>query len=277
MTSQLPFQWHLEELVVIVVAGVWHRVKVRDPRQRRLGLVGFLALLVVTMWPVGDLAASVSLSVLTVQRLVIMLFVAPMLMLATPTWVFARLSRPAPLDALMRVLAHPGAAVAIVTAAGTATLLAPVVDWGAHSWYARDTVVLATLGVGIVLWLPALAILPGTTRLSPMGRAGYVFVSSLTVTSLSFVWIFARHPLYSALHYQRALLHMTPLLDQQLAGFIAKFGCYFPMWAVAFTIFSRAEREGIAVEESPLHWADVERELLRAERREARERRRESS
>jgi hypothetical protein len=45
------------------------------------------------------------------------------------------------------------------------------------------------------------------------------------------------------------------------------------MWAVAFTIFSRADEAGVAVEESPLHWADVERQLLRVDRQRARARR----
>ena len=84
----------------------------------------------------------------------------------------------------------------------------------------------------------------GTKRLSPTARAGYVFVAALVVTSLSVVWIFARHPLYSALHHQHALLHVSALLDQQIAGFVAKLGAYLPMWAVAFTIFSGRRERG---------------------------------
>ena len=68
------------------------------------------------------------------------------------------------------------------------------------------------------------------------------------------------------MHHQYALLHMTPLFDQQLAGFVAKLGVYIPMWAVAFTIFFHAEEAGTPIEETPLHWADVERQLLRVDR-----------
>jgi cytochrome c oxidase assembly factor CtaG len=233
-----------------------------------------LALLVVTVWPIGDLASSVSLSVATVQRLVIMLLVAPLLLMATPTHVLARLSRPRPIDALTRWLAHPGVAIGIVTIAGTLTLISPVVDWGARSTIGRELTLIGVLIVGLILWLPALALMPGAKRLSPVARAGYVFVSSIVVTSLSIVWIFAKHPLYPALHHQEALLHMSPLLDQQLAGFVAKFCCYAPMWAVAFTIFARAEERGTPVEETPLHWADVERQLLRVDRQRERAARR---
>ncbi|HEY5010577.1 MAG TPA: cytochrome c oxidase assembly protein [Acidimicrobiales bacterium] len=266
MTSLLPFRWHIAEVLIIVAAGVVHHVVVPSKRERRLALYALLALLVVTVWPVGDLAASVSLTVATIQRLVIMLLVAPLLLMATPTSVLARLTRPRPIDAVTRLLAHPGFAVAIVTALGTATLVAPVVDWGARSSIGRDLVLLAVLFVGFVLWLPGLGVLPGAKRLSPAGRAGYIFASALVVTSLSFVWIFSQHPLYPALHHQYALLHITPLFDQQLAGFVAKLGCYIPMWAVAFTIFFHAEERGTPIEETPLHWADVERQLLRVDR-----------
>jgi cytochrome c oxidase assembly factor CtaG len=262
----LPFQWHLAEIVVVVAAGIAHHIVVTTKLERRRAVYALAALLVVTIWPVGDLAASVSLTVATVQRLVIMLFVAPMLLLATPTPVLAKLTRPRIVDAVTRRLAHPGVAVVFVTVVGTLTLIAPVVDWGARSTLGRDLVLLTVLFVGFVLWLPALGVLPGARRLSPAARAGFIFASAIVVTSLSFVWIFSRHSLYPALHHQQALLHMSPLLDQQLAGFIAKLGCYLPMGAVAFTIFFHAEERGEPIEETPLHWADVERHLLRVDR-----------
>lgn len=270
MSSLLPFHLHLFELLAIVAAGVGHYLVVRSARERRLAAVALGALAAVTMWPIGDLAASVSLTAATVQRLVIMLFVAPMLLLATPTAALIRLTRPRPVDFAVRVVSHPGVAMAVVTVLGTATLAVPVVEWGARSNVGRDLTLLAVLLAGLVLWVPALALMPGVKRLSPLARAGYVFASALVVTSLSFVWIFARRPLYPALRHQYSLLHMTPLFDQQLAGFVSKFCCYIPMWAIAFTMFSRAEERGSPVEESPLHWADVERQLLRVDRQRAR-------
>jgi len=270
VAALLPFHLHPFVVAVIVAAAVVHHVLVTSPRQRVMARCALLALLLVTIWPVGDVAAKVSLSVATAQRLVIMLLVAPLLLLSLPTATLARLSRPPLVDFVVRKLAHPGLALATVTLVGTATLMPPVVDWGARSNAARDLVLAVVLAVGVVLWIPALAVMPGTRRLSPMARAGYLFAASLAVTSLSFVWIFARHPLYPGLHGQDALLGVTPLFDQQLAGFVAKFACYVPLWWVAFVIFAHAEDRGVAVEETPLHWADVERELLRLDRRRSR-------
>jgi cytochrome c oxidase assembly factor CtaG len=270
VTRWLPFHWHVVEVLVILAAGGAHHLVVRDPALRRRAEVALVVLAAVVVWPVGDLAATVSLTATTVQRLVVMLAVAPTLLRATPTSVFARLSRPATVDRIVRVLSHPGVALAAVTIVGTVTLITPVVDWGARSALGRDAILVTTLVTGFVLWLPAIHVVPGTRVLSPIGRAGYLFASSVVVTSLSIVWIFARHPLYPGLHFQHQLLGMSPLLDQQVAGFVAKLGAYAPMWAIAFSIFARADREAVPAEETPLHWADVERELLRVDRQRAR-------
>lgn len=275
--SLLPFHWHVVELVAVGATLTLHVRIIRDPRRRRLGAFALLSLLAVIIWPVGDLAASVSLTVATIQRLVIMLLVAPLLLLSLPLPLLARLTSPRVVDAVVQRLVHPALAIAVVTLVGTLTLAAPVVDWAANSMLARDLVLVLVLVLGFVLWMPALAIMPGTKHLSPIARAAYIFVAALAVTSLSIVWIFARHPLYPGLHHQHELIHMSALLDQQVAGFVAKLGAYIPMWTVAFTIFSRAEERGDSVEETPLHWADVERELLRSDRRKSRQDRRAQS
>lgn len=271
-----PFRLHPVLLSLVVVLGAWHLWSTRERRRRVSAAAGWIALATVVLWPVGDLAASVSLSVATVQRLVVMLLVAPLLVRSVSTERLVTLTRPAVVDAVTRRLAHPLLAMVVVTVVGTLTLTTPVVDAGARSSVMRVGTLVGVLACGVILWVPALGVLPGAKRLSPVGRAGFVFAASLVVTSLSFVWIFARHSLYPGLHHQQTLLHMTPLFDQQLAGFVAKLGSYLPMWTVAFTIFSRAD-DGVAVEETPLHWADVERQLLRADRRETRIRRRDGT
>ncbi len=272
-----PFHIEPVMLIVLVVAGTLHVWSAHGSRRRRFALEGWLVMAVMVLWPVGDVAASVSLSAATMQRLVIMLGVAPLFVTSVSTAQLVTLTRSRVADFVTRRLAHPALSLVVVTAVGTLTLSTPVVDAGATSALARALTVAAVLWCGVVLWIPALGVMPGAKRLSPVGRAAFIFIASLVVTSLSFVWIFARHPLYPSLHGQQSLLHITPLLDQQLAGFVAKFGSYVPMWAVAFTIFSRADEAGDDVEESPLHWADVERQLLRVDRQRARSQRRAGS
>ena len=271
------FHLHPVILAATVLLACVHLRAVHERARRWRALWAWLVWALVVLWPIGDLAASVSLSVATLQRLVLMLGVAPLLLASTTTRQLASWTRARGIDALTRRLAHPAVAMAVVTLVGTATLTTPVVDAGATSSLMRVFTLVVVLGCGVVLWIPALGVMPGAKRLSPVGRAAFIFVASLVVTGLSFVWIFARHSLYPSLHGQVALMHMTPLLDQQVAGFVAKLGSYLPMWAVAFTIFSRADESGVDVEASPLHWADVERQLLRVDRQRARALRRRGS
>jgi cytochrome c oxidase assembly factor CtaG len=273
VASLLPFHLHPVVIAVLLAAALVHRRIVASTHQRKLALYALMAFAIVTLWPIGDLAASVSLSVATLQRLVIMLLVAPLLLLSLPPSLLARLTRPTFVDNVVAVVSHPGVALALVTVVGTATLTVPIVDAGAHSTIFRGLTLIVVLVCGLVLWIPALAIMPGTRRLSSSARAGYLFVSSLVVTSFSFVWIFARHSLYPALHDQRALLHVSPLFDQEFAGFLAKFGAYAPMWSIAFALFARADRDDTRSLDGASFLVDVEREMLRGERQRSRERR----
>jgi cytochrome c oxidase assembly factor CtaG len=128
---------------------------------------------------------------------------------------------------------------------------------------------LLVLGSGFVLWAPVLSELPGAPHLSALGRGGYLIVQSIVPSFLSIVWIFARHPLYRSFSYNGKVVAMTPLLDQQLAGFLAKLSTIAVLWTVAFVIMTRAEgaqRKG--QDDEPLLWSDVERELERADRKE---------
>jgi cytochrome c oxidase assembly factor CtaG len=123
------------------------------------------------------------------------------------------------------------------------------------------------------LWAPVLAEFPGAQHLSALGRGGYLIVQSIVPSFLSIVWIFARHPLYPTFTYAGTVVGMKPLLDQELAGFLAKISTIAVLWTVAFVIMTRAQAAETAGKDAePLMWSDVEREIERADRRERRQR-----
>jgi hypothetical protein len=67
---------------------------------------------------------------------------------------------------------------------------------------------------------------------------------------------------------------MSSVLDQQLAGFLAKLSTIAVLWTVAFTLMTRPSVRTDADEDAdPLMWSDVEREIERADRRDRRRRR----
>jgi cytochrome c oxidase assembly factor CtaG len=272
-----PFNWHLDLFWTLAIPAlvVAYLVATRQEgcrptrRQRRFFILGVVALLVAFMWPLGDLAAHWSLLALVLQRLLLTLAIPPLLVTGTPRPIIVRLTRPAAVDAVLRVVVKPVPAVAIVTAVAVGTLTTGLVSLAAHSDVARVVIQVVVLLSGFVLWAPVLTELPGTPRLSALGRGGYLIVQSIVPSFLSVVWIFAHRSLYSP--YDHHVLGMSPVLDQQLAGFLAKLSTIAVLWTVAFTLMTRAHvASGSEEDAEPLIWSDVEREIERAERREQR-------
>jgi cytochrome c oxidase assembly factor CtaG len=232
---------------------------------------GSVVLVAAVTWPLGDLAAHWLLMALVLQRLLLTLAVPPLLVLGTPRPLIARLTRPPGVDAVLRVVVRPAPAVAIVTVVAVATLTTGAVNLAARSDLARVLIELIVLGSGFVLWAPVLTELPGAPRLSALGRGGYLIVQSIVPSFLSIVWIFARHSLYPPYTHAGRVVGLSPLLDQQLAGFLAKLSTIAVLWTVAFVIMTRAQTaETSGQDTEPLIWSDVEREIERAERRQRR-------
>ena len=277
-----PFNWHLDIFwtLAIPALAVAYFVATREEgcrptrRQRRFFVFGVVALLVALMWPLGDIAAHWSLLALVLQRLLLTLAVPPLLVTGTPRPIIVRLTRPVAVDTVLRLVVKPVPAVGIVTVVAVGTLTTGLVSVAAGSEVARVVIQIVVLSSGFVLWAPVLTELPGRHPLSAMGRAGYLIVQSIVPSFLSVVWIFARRPLYASYDHHGRVLGMSPVLDQQLAGFLAKLSTIAVLWTVAFTLITRSQvTMGTDEDPEPLIWSDVEREIERADRRDQRARR----
>jgi cytochrome c oxidase assembly factor CtaG len=269
VTSLRPPTWHPALVGVLAAVAVLYAVATRGvaTRGERWRFAGCVAVLwLACAWPLGDLAAHVSLSAAIVQRLLVLLAAAPLLLTSLPLERLASWTRPRPIDATLHWLGHPAVAIAIVTVVGTATLLPAVIDFATGGPLQGAAILAVTLAVGVVLWLPILGRVPGGRHLSLVAKGAYCMAASLVVTSLSFVWIFSQHVLYPSFAHQPAVLGISAVDDQQLAGYVSKLGAYLPLWIVAFVLFARAG-DGGSDEADPLRWVDVERELERADRR----------
>jgi putative membrane protein len=275
-----PFDWHLHlfwllaipALVAVYLGATRREGYGATARQRLLFLGGAVVLLAAVTWPLGDLASHWLLLALVLQRLLLTLAVPPLLVLGTPRPIIARLTRPPAVDAVLRVVVRPLPAVAIVTVVAVSTLTTGAVSLAAQSDAARVGLQLVVLASGFVLWAPVLTELPGMQRLSSLGRGGYLIVQSIVPSFLSIVWIFARHSLYPTFTHHGTVAGLSPLLDQELAGFLAKLSTIAVLWTVAFVIMTRAQAAETAGQDAdPLVWSDVEREIERADRRERRQ------
>jgi cytochrome c oxidase assembly factor CtaG len=218
---------------------------------------GLLAFLVVTSWPIADLARSVSLLSNVLQRGVYVLAAAPLLLMGLPKVVVARLARPAPMDAVVCRPSKPIPALVSTTVLLVATALPVAIDLAHDNQQLRRLILLITLFAGVVLWLPVIDRIPGVVPRKPMAKGGYLFAQSLAPTFPSFAWIFALRPLYSSLRHQQAMMGLSALQDQ-------------PPWAGSPSLEpsrcsgpSRSSSPGAPddapEDDEPLHWVDVER------------------
>ena len=288
-----PLAFHLHPAAWAVVGATWALcvlpgrvvwrhgtlpVSLRRVRRQRWQLgAGLVALAVALTRPLGDLAAHWSLTALLVQRLLLLLVCAPLLMLSFPRAVLARVTRPTALDTALDALSRPPVAVVVVTTVVVGTLAVPAVQAQSASLVWRGVLDGLLLLAGVILWLPALGHVPGARRTSPVGRAAYLVVQSILPNFPAVVFIFAKHPLYAAFAHAHRAVGLSALTDQQVAGVVAKVGTLPVLWTAAYRALARAQRaeeRGVEADE-PLYWDDVERALertARAERRTGRQR-----
>ncbi len=270
-----PLDWHYSAFWTLVAIGLVvayvlaNRRQAVRPTGRQVACFALClcCLLGAVSWPLGNLAAHWSLLALVLQRLLLMLAVPPLLVAGTPDQLLVSVTRPAVIDGALRQATRPLLAIVFVTVVAVGTLSTGAVSLATSSAAGRVGFEALILVAGFVLWAPVLRRLPGTHHLSSLAAVGYLIVQSIVPSFLSIVWIFARRPLYRAYDHQH-FAGMSPLLDQQLAGFAAKLGTIAVLWVVAFVIMSRAQGDERRDDmDPPLVWSDVEREIERAERK----------
>lgn len=279
-----PFAWQPHVLawtvlVVATVAVVVGHIRLGgsghgEPwtRRQRLQFTGALVALVVALtWPLADLATRWSLTALVLQRVTLMLAAAPLLLLGLPYDVIAWLTRPAPVDFVITRCARPLVAVVVVTVLGVGSMLPVVVRSSASSAAVRGVVDVLVLTAGLVLWLPVLSRVPGVLRVRPVVRVVYLVFQAVVPAFLSFLYIFGRNPYYDTFLRSKQVIHLRPLNDQQLAGFVSKLAMLFVLLGTAAVVLARSPRDDLEEEaqfgaHDPLMWADVERSFDRADR-----------
>ncbi|MHB1785145.1 MAG: cytochrome c oxidase assembly protein [Acidimicrobiales bacterium] len=282
--SPWAFHPHPVAWVVIVAAGTtwWWAVKRLGPRSGTAGppatggrialfLTGLVALAAATTWPLADLSRHWLLLAHVTQNLILFLVAPPLLMLGLPPWLMEAATRPAPVDRALNGFSHPVISTLIFNVVVICCLLPPVVHAEDHFEVVYGALVLAMLGAGVIMWLPALRLLPGARHMSVGARVGYLFVQSILPNFPALILIFAGHVLYGDFVSAPRQVGLSPLLDQQLAGVAAKVFGITILWCTAGLILARAQSaEESGQDPDPLTWGDVERELQRLERRSGR-------
>jgi cytochrome c oxidase assembly factor CtaG len=278
-----PYEWEfhlgtwlaLVSGVAVVVVAHRHLLRTGAMRWARRDVAIFAgacaATLLALTWPLADLAAHWSLTALVIQRLILLLAVAPLLLLGLPYDVVERITRPAVVDALLGRCQRPASAIVLVTILTVGSMIPPVVDAQSSSPLLRAGLAVTTVVAGFILWIPVLGRLPGIPQLRPMLRFGYLAAQAVVPAFLSFVLILAPHPLYAAFAGSHKAIGLRPLNDQQIAGFVSKLTMLIVLLTVGGMglVQTKASDEEASLD-AHLVWGDVQRQFERVDRRNTR-------
>ncbi|HEY7564682.1 MAG TPA: cytochrome c oxidase assembly protein [Acidimicrobiia bacterium] len=223
-------------------------------RQRTFYYTGLGLILVVSSWPLHDLAESSLYWVHMVDHMVITLVGPPLMLMG--------LSRPMS-DVVfgnkyvlpwLRQLTRPVAAFAIFNLGMIATHWPAAVALSLQNEFAHFSMHLFLFLSAIILWLPVVSNTPLLPRLRPPVRMGYLFLNSVLPTVPAGFLTFSRRPIYPAYGDGSLAFGLTPLEDQTIAGLIMKLGGTTLIWAVIAVIWFKW-----ATEER--RWDEIEQDL----------------
>jgi putative membrane protein len=254
-------------------------------RQKRFFATGVSLLWLASDWPIHDIGEKYLYSVHMVQHLLITIVVAPLFLLATPTWL-ARLIIGDGWFAggIIRRLCHPVAAGVIYNAVFVFTHWPAVVDNSVKSAPEHFTLHCVLMAAALLMWMPVCGPLP-ERRMSSPGQMFYLFCQSIIPTIPAAWLILAEKPVYKVYDIPQRMFGLSTVTDQQIAGLLMKLGAGTYLWVLIVVLFFRWANDEKAwgrhptivrspvappgpepepvVEDVVLTWEQVEAELAR--------------
>jgi len=212
----------------------------RALRRRAIGwfVPGLLIVWAALDWPIGTLGGGYLASIHSLQYVMLALAAPPFLLLGLAPSVTEQLASGG-LGRGARMAAHPVTGLVVHNLIVLVTHFAGVVDAAMASQVGSLLIDLAWIAAGLSLWWPAIAP-PGTNRLTPPLRMGYLFLQTIPSMFPAAFLTFADYPLYRLYELApRSFDLLTPAYDQQLAGLIMKVIGDPIVWAGIAVIYFR--------------------------------------
>lgn len=201
--------------------------------------LGLLAMLVVSEWPVHDLAEGYLYSVHMVQHLTFTMIAAPLLLLGTPAWLARWVLSPPWLFRTARWLCRFVPAIIVFNLITVLLHWPAVVDLTLRSAIAHFAAHVLLVVTAFVIWMPVLSPLPEIPRLAPPLRMAFLFLQSVVPTIPATFLTFGSSPLYRRYESLPKLWGLSAMDDQLIAGLLMKIGAGLMLWALIAVVFFR--------------------------------------
>lgn len=244
-----PFAPHLDVIGLAIGLIVGYELGVarladaycpRDERPVTLGqrvsfYCGAAALIVVSAWPIHDLAEERLYMFHMVEHIALALVVPPLLLQGTPWWLLRALVRP--ILPVVKFVTKPLVALALFNGWLAYIHVPSVVDL----MLTNDLFHLVSHAVlfvtAVIMWWPVLDPIPDTQSLTPFGKMGYLFLQSLVPTIPASFMTLGSTPLYPIYETFPRMWGLTAMDDQVIAGLIMKVGGGLILWGFITWVF----------------------------------------
>jgi len=256
------YQQHLEIWVLVIglLVAFTYAVRVIGPKVipsgevisrkqiRTFSLMIFL-LLISTDWPLHDIAEEYLYSMHMLQHTILTYIIPPLVLLATPEWLFRLLVGQGRTYRVIRFLTRPVIAAVTYNAVLLITHIPALVNRSAAGGPLHYSLHVLLVFSALMLWTPLCG--PAKEwRMSYGAMMVYLFCTSL-VPSIPAGWLtFAEGSVYNHYDTPVRVWGMSVLSDQQLAGGIMKLGGAVFLWALIITIFFTRFMKGFFGEQS---------------------------
>lgn len=285
LASPWRFQAHPEVwlLVAFVVASWWYAIRFIGPHtpevragapivttsQRRLFVLAVLMLWLSSDWPIHDISEEYLYSVHMFQHMALSYFLPPLVLLATPIWLFRAIIGSQRAGRVISWFARPVIAGVIFNVMVMVTHIPTLVNQSVSNAPLHYSLHVGLVLSSLLMWIPIAAPDPAM-RVGYGGRMVYLFLMSV-IPTVPAAWLtFAEGAVYK--HYDIAVRvwGLSVTTDQQIAGAIMKVGGSIFLWSIiVFLWFKRfmagyGQRQSyVRSPEPPLTFEAVTREFDR--------------
>ena len=208
----------------------------------RANLVWFgaalLTLWVASDWPVHDLAEEYLYGVHMLQHLLFTFAVAPMALLATPTWLARMVVGNGRAYRGIRRLARPVTATLLFNGVVVLTHWPALVNTSVSNGALHYGVHVVVISSALLMWLPVCGPLP-ELRFSLPIQMIYLFLQSIIPTVPAGWLTFAEGAVYREYDVVPRVWGLSVTYDQQIAGLLMKIGGGMFLWTVIAVLFVR--------------------------------------
>lgn len=265
LESPWRFQAHPEVWVLVVfLVGAWlYAIRVIGPlsaevragepvlTRRQAGMfTGVLALLWLSSdWPIHDISEEYLYSMHMFQHMALSYFLPPLVLLATPVWLFRAILGSQRAGEVIRWLAKPVIAGVLFNVVIMVTHVPAMVNQSVSNPVLHYSLHVAVVASSLLMWIPVVAPDPAM-RIGYGGRMVYLFLMSI-IPTVPAAWLtFAEGVVYKQYDIAVRVWGLSVTTDQQIAGAVMKLGGSVFLWSIIVFLWFKRFMGGYSQQQS---------------------------